>query len=79
MKTYTNKQLINKIADIREIIPVEMFDECHPSALGASVGCPYECLCYIEEIVKNLIKENLRLHADNLQQNEEIAKLWDKV
>lgn len=57
MKTYTNKQLINKIADIREIIPVEMFDECHPSALSASVGCPYECLCYIEEIVKNLIKE----------------------
>lgn len=57
MKTYTNEQLINKIADIREIIPTELFDECHPSALSASVGCPYECLCYIEEIVKNLIKE----------------------
>ena len=28
---------------------------------------------------KNLIEENLRLHSDNLQQNEEIAKLWDRV
>lgn len=79
MKTYTNEQLINKIADIREIIPVELFNECHPSALSASVGCPYECLCFIEEIVKNLIKENLRLEKDNFQQNEEIAKLWDRV
>lgn len=79
MKTYTNEQLINKIADIREIIPVELFNECHPSALSASVGCPYECLCFIEEIVKNLIKENLRLENDNFRQNEEIAKLWDRV
>lgn len=79
MTDYTNEQLINKIVDVRDIIPVEMFDECHPSALSASVGCPYECLCYIEEIVKNLIKENLRLHADNIQQNEEIAKLWDRI
>lgn len=79
METYTNEQLINKIADIREIIPNELFDECHPSALSASVGCSYECLCFIEEIVKNLIKENLRLHKDNFQQNEEIAKLWDMV
>ena len=71
--------LSEKIADIREIIPVELFNECHPSALSASVGCPYECLCFIEEIVKNLIKENLRLENDNFQQNEEIAKLWDKV
>ena len=79
MKTYTNEQLINKIADIRNIIPTELFDECHSSALSASVGCPYECLCFIEEIVKNLIKENLRLEKDNFQQNEEIAKLWDRV
>jgi hypothetical protein len=79
MLNYTNEQLINKIADIRDIIPVEMFHECHPSVLSASVGYPYECLCYIEEIVKNLIEENLRLEKDNFQQNEEIAKLWDKV
>lgn len=79
MKTYTNEQLINKIADIRNIIPTELFNEYHPSALSASVGCPYECLCFIEEIVKNLIKENLRLEKDNFQQNEEIAKLYDRV
>ena len=79
MADYTNERLIDKISDIRGIIPVEMFDECHPSALSASVGCPYECLCFIEEIVKNLIKENLILHSDNIQQNEEIAKLWDRI
>lgn len=79
MSNFTKEQLIDKVADIREIIPVELFDECHPSALSASVGCPYECLCFIEEIVGKLLKENLRLHKDNFQQNEEIAKLWDMV
>lgn len=77
MNNYTNEQLINKIADIREAIPIEMFDEIHPSALGSSVGCPYEALCFIEEIVKNLVKDNLRLEKDNFVQNEQIARLWD--
>ena len=31
------------------------------------------------ELLKNLIEENLRLHSDNFQQNEEIVKLWDRV
>ena len=75
MNDFTNEQLINKIADIRGAIPIEMFDEIHPSALSASVGCPYEALCFIEEIVKKLVKDNLRLEKDNFIQNEEIARL----
>ena len=71
--------LSEKIADIREIIPIEYFDEKDDSALAEAVACPEYCLDWIKEYVKDITKDNYRLENDNFQQNEEIAKLWDRV
>ena len=68
-----------KMADIREIIPIEYFDEKDDSALAEAVACPEYCLDWIKEYVKDITKDNYRLENDNFQQNEEIAKLWDRV
>lgn len=43
--------LSEKIADIREIIPIEYFDEKDDSALA--VACPEYCLDWIKEYVKD--------------------------
>ena len=42
-----------KIADIREIIPIEYFDEKDGSALAEAVACPEYCLDWIKEYVKD--------------------------
>ena len=71
--------LLAKIADIREIIPIEYFDEKDDSVLAEAVACPEYCLDWIKEYVKDITKDNYRLENDNFRQNEEIAKLWDKI
>ena len=71
--------LSTKIADIRELIPIEWFDEQHSCALAETVACPELCLHWIKEYVINITKRNYRLEADNFKQNEEIAMLWDRV
>ena len=68
-----------KIADIREIIPIEYFDKKDNSALAEAVACPEYCLDWIKEYVKDITKDNYRLENDKFRQNEEMAKLWDKV
>ena len=47
-------KIIEKIADIRDVIPGEWFNKQHPSALSASVGSPYEAICYIQQYIKDL-------------------------
>ena len=45
--------LLAKIADIREIIPIEYFDKKDNSALAEAVACPEYCLDWIKEYVKD--------------------------
>ena len=71
--------LSTKIADIRELIPIEWFDEIDDSALAEAVNCPEYCIDWIKEYVVDITNDNYRLEADNFKQNEEIAMLWDRV
>ena len=71
--------LSTKIADIRELIPIEWLEEQHSCALAEAVACPEYCIDWIKEYVIGITKHNYRLEADNFKQNEEIAMLWDRV
>ena len=46
-----------KIADIREIIPIEYFDKKDNSALAEAVACPEYCLDWIKEYVKDKLTD----------------------
>lgn len=68
------------IAEIRELIPIEWFEERDDRvALAEAVACPEYCIDWIKEYVIDITKRNYRLEADNFKQNEEIAMLWDRV
>ena len=72
--------LSTKIAEIRELIPIEWFEERDDrAALAEAVACPEYCIDWIKEYVIDITKRNYRLEADNFKQNEEIAMLWDRV
>lgn len=80
-KTFEEKYniLLTKIAEIRDAIPIEWFDEQNNYALAEAVASPQYALDWIKEYVTQITKDINRLEVDNFWQNEQIAKLWDRV
>ena len=47
-------ELLEAIADLRDLIPIEWYEEQGSSVLGAVVGSHYEAVMFIKDYVKEL-------------------------